>query len=101
MNILKGIQRGGGTQNGSSVLSTRQSVMLPQAQLWYLIKAKLHHSAGKGSRVQERSCVCIYVCFQEREKCLRERADRQKECETENRGTGCEKKGKGKCVGSF
>lgn len=99
MNIFKGIQRGGGTQNGSSVLSTRQSVMLPQAQLWYLIKAKLHHSAGKGSRAQERSCV--YMFSREREKCLRERADRQKECETENRGTGFEKKGRGKCVGSF
>lgn len=47
--------------------------MLPQAQLWYLIKARLHHSAGKGSLVQERSCV--YMCFQESD--LRERADRQ------------------------
>lgn len=87
---------GGGTQNGSSVLSTRQSVMVPQAQLGYLIKAKLHHSAGKGSRVQERSCVCIYMCFQERERAserrLREGADRQKECEMENRVTGCERK---------
>lgn len=67
MNIFKGIQRGGGTQNGSSVLSTRQSVMLPQAQLWYLIKAKLHHSAGKGSRAQERSCVYMCVFKRERE----------------------------------
>ncbi len=68
MNILKGIQRGGGAQNGSSVLSTSQSVILPQARLWYLIKAKLHHSAGKGSSVQENSCVYICVFKRERER---------------------------------
>lgn len=54
---FKGIQRGGSAQNGSCVLSTSRSVILPQAQLWYLIKAMLHHSAGKGSGVQGKACV--------------------------------------------
>lgn len=45
---FKGTQWGDGTQNGSSVLSTSQSVILPQAQRWYIMKAKLHPSAGKG-----------------------------------------------------
>lgn len=89
---FKGIRLGGGAQNGSSVLSTSRSVILPQAQVWYLIKAKLHHSAGKGSWVQEKAyvytrthvCMCVW-----KRKCLRERAQSR---ETEVQGVGKEAK---------
>lgn len=84
MNISKGIQWGSSTQNGSSVLSTTQSVMLPEVQLWYLIKAKLHHCwEGESSTGK---VLCVHVCFQEawgRE---------LTECEEANRGAGLRKK---------
>lgn len=44
--------------------ATSQSVILPRAPLWYLIKAKLHHSTGKGRAVRHGP-VCTQTCVQE------------------------------------
>ena len=106
MNILKGIQQGGrGTK--WFLCPLHKPVSHPAASLTLVSHKSKKQSCitllGKGSWVQERSCVCVCIIYIyiyihthtfSRERELGGRLDRQKECETENRGTGCEKRAK-------
>ena len=109
MNILKGIQQGGGGTKWF-LCPLYKPVSHPAAS-----PTLVSHKSKAASLCWERRvgyrkgpvCVCVCVCIYiyicvyvfSRVREWGGGADRQKECETENRGAGCEKEGEGKCVG--